>query len=196
MVKVEERTELVEPRLVLPKARVAGKKSTRGTVATVPLPVRLILCGLPEALSVTVIDPVRVPAAMGVNVRSIVQLAPGFTTPPLYGQELPVVARAKSPLDPMLAIESGAAPVLVRVEERTVLVVPTSTLPKARLDGTRLTIEAVPVPVRLMLCGLPGALSVIVTVPPRLPVVVGAKVTLILQVVPIATVEPQVVVSA
>ena len=54
-----------------------------GTGLTCPLPVRLIDCGLPAALSVTVIDPVRVPGAVGVNVTSMVQLAPGFTVPPL-----------------------------------------------------------------------------------------------------------------
>jgi hypothetical protein len=41
----------------------------------VPVPLREIDCGLPEALSVIMIVPVRVPAAVGVNVTLIVQLA-------------------------------------------------------------------------------------------------------------------------
>jgi hypothetical protein len=39
-----------------------------------PVPLRLIVCGLPEPDDVTVIDPVRVPAAVGVNVTVIVQV--------------------------------------------------------------------------------------------------------------------------
>ena len=55
----------------------------------------------------------------------------------------------------------------------------------ARLGG------AVPVPVRLAVCGLLVALSVTVNVPLRVPVAVGVKVTLIVQLVPPATLVPQ-----
>ena len=56
--------------------------------------------------------------------------------------------------------------------------------------------EAVPVPVKFTVCGLPVALSVMVRLAVRLPVAVGAKVTLIAQLAPAATELPQVVVSA
>ena len=50
----------------------------------------------------------------------------------------------------------------------------------------------VPVPIRLTSCGLPGALSVIDSVPVRVPICVGLKVTLIVQLAPAAKLEPQV----
>ena len=51
-----------------------------------------------------------------------------------------------------------------------------------------------PVPVRLTMCGLPAALSVIVTAPVWVPVSVGVNLTLILQLDPAATDEPHVLV--
>ena len=48
----------------------------------VPVPVKATFCGLPEALSVNVNVPVRLPAAVGVNFTLIVQLAPGATELP------------------------------------------------------------------------------------------------------------------
>ena len=51
-----------------------------------------------------------------------------------------------------------------------------------------------PVPVRLTMCGLPAALSVIVTAPVRIPVALGVNLTLILQLDPAATDEPHVLV--
>jgi hypothetical protein len=56
---------------------------------------------------------------------------------------------------------------------------PTTTLPKVRLEGVSETPGAVPVPLRAIVCVPPEALSVIVTVPVRVPVTVGVKVTLI-----------------
>jgi hypothetical protein len=55
---------------------------------------------------------------------------------------------------------------------------------------------AVPVPLREAVCGLPAALSVNVTVPVALPEMVGARVTLIMQFAPAASVEPQLLVCA
>ncbi len=52
------------------------------------------------------------------------------------------------------------------------------------------------VPLRETVCGLPAALSVNVTVPFTLPVVSGARVTLIAQFAPAARVAPQLLVSA
>ena len=64
---------------------------------------------------------------------------------------------------------------------------PTAWLAKVRLVGERLATAAVPVPVRLTLCGLPVALSVRVTAAVRVPLAVGVKVTLIVQLAPAAT---------
>jgi hypothetical protein len=40
-----------------------------------PVPLKLIVCGLPAPEEVTVIDPVRGPAAVGVNVTVTLQVA-------------------------------------------------------------------------------------------------------------------------
>ena len=54
----------------------------------------------------------------------------------------------------------------------------------------------VAVPIRLTVCGVPAALSLIVNVPVRVPLAVGVKVTLSVQVDPAATPFPQLSVSA
>ena len=69
-------------------------------------------------------------------------------------------------------------------------------MPKLKLVGKRLTLEATPVPLRLTVCGLPVALSMIVIVPAWAPVAVGVNVTLIEQFPPAATELPQVFVWA
>ena len=87
-----------------------------------------------------------------------------------------------------------ALPVLLRVTVCAVLGVPTDWLPKARLVGERLTRAAVPVPERLTVCGLPLALSVMLTEAVRLPLAEGVNFTLIVQWAPAATELPHVVV--
>ena len=74
-----------------------------------------------------------------------------------------------------------------------VALLPTPTLPKSRLDGDTATDalveELTPEPLRETVCGLSAALSVMVTVPVRVPVVEGVKLTLIVQLAAAAT-EP------
>ena len=83
-------------------------------------------------------------------------------------------------------------PVLLKVAVSTPLVVPTDWFPKERLVGERPSIGAVPVPERATDWGLPAALSVMLTEAVRLPLAVGVKVTLIVQLAPAATELPQV----
>src|SRR6266852_6532832 len=95
----------------------------------------------------------------------------------------------------MLVMLNEAVPLLLRVTACAPLLVPTSWLAKVRLVGERLTagaLEAVPVPVRLTICGLSLALSLMVMLPVRVPAAVGVKVTLMLQLPPAATALPQV----
>jgi hypothetical protein len=74
-----------------------------------------MLCGLPDALSVTDSEPFRAPVAAGLNVMLMVQLAPAATLDPH------VLVSAKSPLfAPVMAMPeplkvSVAVPVLVSV---------------------------------------------------------------------------------
>ena len=72
----------------------------------------------------------------------------------------------------------------------------TGRLPKLRLEGETLAADAVPVPERATVWGLPVALSVIVRAAERFPVAAGLKLTLIVQLAPAATLDPQLLVWA
>src|SRR5580704_1096297 len=63
----------------------------------------------------------------------------------------------------------------MRLAEAIPLFVFTTCGLKARLEGTRVAPELIPLPLRLMTCGLFGALSVKLKVPVRRPRAVGAK---------------------
>src|SRR5260370_710195 len=145
---------------------VGEAKSEKSLVAGEPIPVRLTDCGLPEALSVMLRVPVRLPDAVGVNGTLMVQFAPAAT-------ELPqVLVWAKSPLAETPVRFSEALPVLESVTDCAALVVPTVWLAKASEEAERLTTgaeAAAPVPVRLTDCGLPEALSVMLTLLGRAP---------------------------
>ena len=155
-----------------------------------PVPVSGTLWGLPDALSATPTEPDRVPAAAGVKVTLMVQLAPG-------ARELPqVLVSAKSPVIVIPEIASGAFPVFDSVALWAALVVPGAWLPKARLVGENVATGAAPVPVSDTPCGLPEALSATVSEPDRAPMAVGVKVTLTVQLAPEARELPQVFVSA
>jgi hypothetical protein len=84
---------------------------------------------------------------------------------------------------------------LVRVAVLAALVVATATLPKANVAGETVACTS-PVPVRETVCGLLLALSVMVRVPGLLPVALGVKVTLTVQLAPAANDDPQVLVWA
>jgi hypothetical protein len=90
----------------------------------------------------------------------------------------------------------AALPVLLRVTVCAALVISTGSLPKARLVGERLARASVPVPERLTVCGLPAALSEMLTEAVRLPLAEGVNVTLIVQLAPAATLDPQLLVCA
>jgi hypothetical protein len=68
--------------------------------------------------------------------------------------------------------------------------------PKQYPVSVSVVVPKVPVPLTDTVCRPPGALSVNVTVPFRLPVVLGERVTLIVQFAPGARVDPQLLVSA
>ena len=98
------------PTAWLAKVRLDGE---RLATATVPVPVRFTLCGLPLALSVRVTFAVRVPLAAGVKVTLIVQLAPAATLEPqllVWAKSLALV-----PVTARLEMFKAALPVLFRV---------------------------------------------------------------------------------
>jgi len=175
-------------RLTLPKAKVVGDR-----VMFAPVPVRGTTCGLPVALSLIVIVPAIAPEIVGMNLTVIVHCAPALRVLPQLFVSL------KSPPGTMLVMLKAADPVLVSFTVFDELVVFTCWALKVRLVGDRVTVvppAVVPLPVRLITCGLPAALSLTLIVPGWLPVAVGVKVTLMEQLAPAATEAPQVLVWA
>jgi hypothetical protein len=104
--------------------------------AATDVPLRETDCGLAAALSVNVMAPVGVPAAVGVKVTEMVQLAPAGK---LEGQ---AVVSAKLPEAAIPLIERATAPVFVKVIVCAALVVPTVWLAKLKLVGEKLTAGA------------------------------------------------------
>ena len=105
---------LVVPTAWLPKLRLVGEKLTP---AATPVPDRATVCGLPVALSVTVIVPGWLPVAVGVNVTLIAQFAPAATDAP-HVLVCPYCALAT-----MLVMLSAAVPEFVSVTLCAALVV-------------------------------------------------------------------------
>jgi hypothetical protein len=157
-----------------------------------PAPLRLIICGLPGALSLIVTDPVLGPVAVGAKATEIVQLAPA-------ARLLPQLVFRRKVLG---AIEIGAlnvsvaVPLFVSVTVCGALVLPTGWLVNVRLVGERVAAGAGdPPPLRTTVCvdpAVPLSLSVTTSEPLRGPDAVGVKVTLIEQFDIAATVLPQV----
>jgi hypothetical protein len=147
----------------------------------VVVPVSDTVCGLPVALSVMVKVPMRVPAAVGVNVTLKVQFALAAN---MAGSVPHVFVCAKSPEVPIAVIVKLPVPVLVSVTVCAALVVFSAWLLKVRLVGASPTagVGFAPVPVSAMFCGLVLSLSVSCNVAVSLPTTVGLNVTLTVQV--------------
>lgn len=79
---------------------------------------------------------------------------------------------------------NGTLPVFVNVTICGALVVARGWLANVKLVGDKVTAGPIPVPVKVMPRGLPGALSRTVILPGRIPGAEGAKVTLIIQLAP------------
>src|SRR5437773_705930 len=131
----------------------------------VPVPERLAVCGLPLASSVTVKVAVRAADAVGVNVTLMVQLE---LSAGVEGGSAQLFDWPKSPgfVPPtaMLLMVSGAVPVFESVTACGALVVPPRGAPPGSDEGVSVAADAVPVPERLAVCGLPLASSVTVKV--------------------------------
>lgn len=177
--------------VVPPTTKVAGAKLTAPIVweTRPPVPLSVMLSGLLAASLVMTMLPLRAPAAVGVKVTLMVQLAAAARVAPQ------VVVLAKSPLMPMLAMFSVAPPLLVRVTVCAALVLPTFCEVKVSVVGLGDTPGAKPVPLRAADCTTTPLLTT-VTSPVRAPLAVGVKLTLTVQVAPAAKVHPQVVVRA
>ena len=132
-------------------------------------------------LSVTVNVPVRAPLAAGANVTKIVQLFGGESD---TGQLLLWKKPAEfAPTIEMPLMIRGVCPALVSCTGRVVLL-PTGSVPKANLAGLNCATGSITLPVRMMCCGLPTALSVTFSVAVRVPRALPRKVTAIVQLLP------------
>ena len=100
---------------------LATKDNWPGVPAAIPLPVALRLCGLFAPLLLTVIFPVRVPVADGLNAILNEHDAPGLTVP----QEALVTGNSEALLDTMLCTVTAEPPTLLIVMAFAELVVPT-----------------------------------------------------------------------
>lgn len=189
LVTVTDWLALTVSRTWLPKEREEGERLTASVPA--PVPLKLIVWGLPLALSAMLTDALREPTAVGVNVTLRAQLAPDATLlPQLFVWEK---SAESVPVRPRLVMLRVAVPVFESVTLCGALVVPTFCWPNVRLEGERLTTgAATPVPVKPTVCGLPLALSLIVSVALREPAAAGVNVTLMAQLAPAATELPQV----
>ena len=120
-----------------------------------PLPDRAIVCGLPTPSLTTEIDPLRAPAAPGLNVTPIEQLPPALTVAHV---ELAMVNSLGLLLD-ALETDTAVPPMLVIVTVLAALVVATVWLPKlidpdiASWPGvaTALPVPLMPISVALLL---------------------------------------------
>ena len=165
----------------LPKAKLTGVNVTGATA----VPVSVTICGEFKPASVIVITPEMLPVVEGVNVAVMVQVAPA---PRVLVQVLDDAL--KSPLN-AVAMLVDWPPVFFTVIALPALVVPTACAANVSLAGvTVITTGAVPVPDSVTVCGLGVALSITVSVPGRLPVVVGENVTEIVQCAFDAKLEP------
>ena len=136
--------------------------------------------------------PVREPVAPGRNVTLMVQLAPAAKVVPQ------VVVSAKSeafvPAIETPFIVMVPVPVFLSVTVLALVVTFTGWIPNGTVVGVRLATGLVPVPVKLICCGLVGSELAIRSVAVLLPLAVGLNVTLMLQVAPTASVVVQVLV--
>jgi hypothetical protein len=164
-----------------PKAREVAERLT-----AVPMPRKLTLCGLLGSLSAMTRVAASAPVALGLNVKLIVQLPSPATLPPATHVELdrivkspasvPVAARGEMLTTVTPEMVSGVLPRFLRVTALGALLLFTSCAPK--LSVVAESFAAIPVPLRLTLCGLLAALSLIESVAVRLPEAEGVKATL------------------
>lgn len=154
---------------------LAGSTPMFGLGGSEPTPLRAMVRGLPEALSVIEMDPVREPASRGVKVTVKLQEAPAPSDAPH------VVEAEKSPEAAMIwVIERSAAPVLANVTICGAELVPSVCAGNESDDGESEALgagNASPSPLRATASGLDAALLTIASWPVRAPLALGRKTT-------------------
>jgi hypothetical protein len=175
----------VDPAAVAGKASELVDRVAAGPAAAVAL--NATVCGLPGALSEMLSVAEKVPAAVGVKMTLMVQLAPGAIVTPLPQLLVWVNSDAFAPVLLIRLTVRLPPPEFVTVTG-SVLVEPTCMVGKTNDVVERVTAElATAVPVTVTVCGLPVALSVTFSVAENVPAAVGVKVTCALQEAPAAS---------
>ena len=137
-------------------ARMSATVADKETA--VPVPFSVTTRGLVASESLMVSVAARPKAAVGVNVTLMVQLDAAARLVRTWWSE-----RVSDPTDRDACDAQSRASVVSHGDATTLaLVVPISRVAKVRVDGDTVTAE-IPVPLRLTVCGLPAALSLIVT---------------------------------
>ena len=188
LVMVTDCDELAVPTFVAGKARLFDESLTGPDDN--PVPLSDMLCGEVLALSVILMVAVSAPVTVGAKCPWIVQFTPIARLVPQ------VLANTNEeafvPATVMLVMATAAVPVLVTVTDCEKLDEPTSTEPNERLVADRVTGGTTPVPLNAIACGEVLALSVMVMDAVNAPPAAGAKCPWIVQLVPAATLVPQV----
>jgi hypothetical protein len=117
-VRVTDWLALMLPTTPFPKLKLLVETVT----GTIPVPVRLAVCGLLTELSLTVSVPVAAPSDVGANAMRMVQELPAATEVG-DSEQVPPICK-KSPVTAMLLIVSGTVWRFVRVSVWVELVVP------------------------------------------------------------------------
>jgi len=162
--------ELLLPTLTFPKLKL-DELSPSNRVAATPVPLREIVIGEFGALLTTVIDPVTLPAALGPNTALNVAALPAAM---VNGVVIPAVLKP-APEAVTEEIVTVAVPPFVRLMVCE-LFVPVVTLPNAAVVGVAANCGCIPVPLKAIVAGEPGALLAIEILPVALPATVGENI--------------------
>lgn len=178
------RVAVFEP-LVCPKSTVPQVMEEGETVSAmdelVPVPDKATVSGVEELLLVMVQLAKSAPDAPGLKIRVAVQLAEAARVDPQVVVET-AKSEASAPEMPALLRVTEPEVLLVTAMVWALLVPPTLTLPKDKLDGVAVTPpKATPRPESATSCGLPEASSVKTNEAVRVPAAVGLKRTVTAQ---------------
>jgi hypothetical protein len=162
---------LLLPTVAVPKLTLVG---VAAACAWAPVPLNPMVSGDPGALLAIETVPVADEVPVGLKVTLKEAVWPGLS---VWGASAPIEKEEPVRLDPLM--ETDPVPVFLSVTFVDAFW-PTATLPKLRLDGFALKAPwaCVPVPLRPIVKGDPGALLVIETLPVAAEPFVGANVTL------------------
>src|SRR5947209_1174164 len=134
---------MVSPSAQTPLVQLSPDVSTVigvGPAVEVPVPVRVMICGLPAALSVSAMVAVRTPVALGLNWRVSAQEAPGAIMTPTHWLLRSRKSTGLAPACVSALKKTDEVAVLVTVTVWAGLVVPTACDENVTADGLMLMV--------------------------------------------------------